>query len=106
MLLSEAKAIKRRGIWGLVLACTLVFIFITFILNIINAIKIMTTDWKNQELESDSLMWGIFSIVLLGPIAGIIFGSKAVNILKYQGTEVQASTTSNTTSTNQSDSEW
>lgn len=81
-LLEEAKKIKRNGIIGLILFFTLFGIIVTFILDIISAIKILSTNWKYKEIEDQKMIWGILSIVLLGPIAAIVFGSIAKNKLE------------------------
>lgn len=58
------------------------FIALSFIFNIISAIMILSTDWKNNDLNSQKIAWGILCIVILGSIAAIIFGSIAINKLK------------------------
>ncbi len=102
--LELGKAIKKRGIIGLVLIFTIIGVFVTIILTIINGIKILSTDWKDQQLNNDKTIWGIFSFFLLGPIAGIIFGNMVVNKLSSQGYETPASPTP--AAPLKSDSEW
>lgn len=64
--------------------CILTFIaFIVGIVNFVYTIKIMTTQWNNPQLDSsDKILWGLLSIFLLGPISNIIFGSKALKVLR------------------------
>ncbi len=52
------------------------------ILDIINAIKIMTTDFNNKEINNIRIVWGIFTIIILGWIASLIFSITAKNKLK------------------------
>ena len=80
-LLKQAKGIKKKGIIGLILFFTLIGAIVTFILDIICGIKILSTNWKNKELEDQKIIWGIFCFVILGPISAIVFGSIASNIL-------------------------
>lgn len=80
-LIKEAKGIKTKGIIGLVLLFTLIGAIVTFIFNIICCIKIMTTDWKNKEIEDNKIIWAVLCIVLLGPISAIIFGYTALKKL-------------------------
>lgn len=85
MLLQEAQKIKKRGIIGLILFFTLIGAIVTFVFDIINGIKILSTNWNNKELDDCKTIWGIFSFIILGPIAAIVFGNKAVQALQGQG---------------------
>lgn len=80
-LLKEAKKIKTHSIVGIVLLFTLFGIIVTLIFEIIDGIKILTLDWQDEELNNDKTLWGIFTIVLLGPIASLIFSIKAIKKL-------------------------
>ncbi len=82
--LELGKQIKKRGIIGLVLIFTIIGAIVTLIFDIINAIKILTTDWEDQELNNSKTIWGILSLILLGPIATIIFGNMVINKLGNQ----------------------
>lgn len=88
-LYARAKSIKTKSIWGIILFFTIIGSIVTFIFNIIVGIQILSTDWKNEELNSSKTMWGIFCFILLGPIAGIFFGCKAVNALESESVQVQ-----------------
>ncbi len=68
--------------YGIVSIILLVFSVILFALNITCCIKILTTNWRNEKLNNQKTIWGIFSIVLLGPISSVIFGSMASKTLK------------------------
>ncbi len=49
------------------------------------AIKIVTTDFQNKEVNDLKTLWGILSFIGLGPIAEYIFAGKAKSILSAQG---------------------
>lgn len=77
--LQEGKKIKKHGIIGLCLLFTLFGSIVTLIFNILDGIKILSTDWNNKELNDSKTLWGIFCFVILGPIASIVFGGKVVS---------------------------
>ncbi len=83
-------SIKVRSIIGLCLAFTLIGVIVTLILNIICGVQVLSTDWKNQKLNSDKTLWGVFCFVLLGPIFAIIWG----DIVEGELANVNASTPS------------
>ncbi len=58
-------------------------------LSLYAAIKIILTDFKNQEVNDMKTLWGILSFIGLGPIAEIIFANKAKRILSSQGSSDQ-----------------
>ena len=55
---------------------------ITPILSFILGIIILATDWKNEEINNNKILWGILTLVLLGPIASLIFSIQSINIYK------------------------
>ncbi|MDE5651550.1 MAG: hypothetical protein K2H80_00575 [Ureaplasma sp.] len=73
------KKIKTTSIISLVLIFTLIGVIVTWILDIINAVRILSTKWVKQEVENSKLIWGIFTIVVLGPISSLIFSCIAIN---------------------------
>lgn len=81
-LYQEAKSVRTKSIVAFFIFFTIIGAIVTFILNIMVGIKILTTDWKNEELNSSKTIWGILCFIFLGPIAGWIFGQKAVNALE------------------------
>lgn len=79
------------GIWGAATALWIItgisaVVYVIFC--IINAVYILSTDWKNQKLNDSSckIVWGIFTIVILGAISSLIFGIKAEKELKNNKT--------------------
>ena len=74
-LIDEAAKIKKISIVGIVLIFTIIGFFVTIIISIILGIKIISTDWKNQEINNDKLLWGLLTLLLLGPISSLIFAN-------------------------------
>ncbi len=59
------------------------FLFsITPLLNFILGIIILATDWKNEEINSKKILWGILTLLLLGPIASLVFSVQSRKIYK------------------------
>lgn len=65
--------------WLILILVTLILVFV---MEITCVIKILATDWKNSDLNSQKAIWGVLCIVVLGPISAIIFGTIAANKLK------------------------
>ena len=74
-LIDEAAKIKKISIVGIILIFTIIGFFVTIIISIILGIKIISTDWKNQEINNDKLLWGLLTLLLLGPISSLIFAN-------------------------------
>lgn len=45
-------------------------------------IIILSTDWSNKELDELKLLWGLLTLLILGPISGLIVSIKAKKELK------------------------
>ena len=56
-----------------------VFSIIPFILGIL----ILATDWKNEEINNKKILWGILTLLLLGPIASLVFSVQSRKIYLY-----------------------
>ncbi len=56
-------------------------IIIIFI-NIVSAIIILATDWKNKEINNNKTIWGILTLLLLGPISSLVFSIQSINIYR------------------------
>ncbi len=67
-------------IMALVIAVTITII----ILNIICGIKVLATDWKDNDLNNDKTLWGVLTFVILGGIASLVFSLKATKKLTEQ----------------------
>lgn len=80
-LYQRAKSIRTKSIWACFIWLTIVGILVTMVLSIVVGVQILSTDWKNKELDDSKTIWGILCFIFLGPIAGWVFGSKAVNAL-------------------------
>lgn len=59
----------------IVLTLFIILLILNAIFCIINAIIILSNDWKNKNLNDPSckILWGVLSLVLLGLIASLIF---------------------------------
>lgn len=76
------KKIRTSSIVSLVLIFTIIGVIATIVLDIINAIRILSTIWVRQDVEDNKLIWGIFTIIILGPISSLIFA--CISISKYE----------------------
>lgn len=77
--IKELKSIKIRSIVSLVLFITILGLIVSLVLNLIDCIKILSTKWENKEVEDSKLLWGILSLVLLGPIGLLVFACISLN---------------------------
>ena len=80
-LIEEAAKIKKLSIVAIVLIFTIIGIFVTIIISIILGVKIISIDWKNQEINNDKILWGLLTLLLLGPISSLIFANIALDKL-------------------------
>lgn len=55
---------------------------VAIILNLTGSVLILTSKFHNDWLDTFKIIWGILSLLLLGPIGTIIFGSIAMSKLK------------------------
>ena len=60
------------------------FGIVSLVINIVNAIKIFSTDFKNEYINSNKMIWGIFTIVFLGWIASLVFSTISINKLNSE----------------------
>lgn len=56
-------------------------IIATFIINLIYAIKLLSHQFEHEDLNQQKIIWGIFTIVILGMIAMIVWTVVSNNIL-------------------------
>ncbi len=69
-------------------------LIILFVHDIELAYKIITTDWENEEINKDKMLWVGMTIILQGAIASIIFvikAEKALNKIEEtkEGSEIE-----------------
>ncbi len=113
-LLKRAKTIRNFGIANLVLVITFIIwtivfywnsifvenntnniffilfiiillgLIITFIGTFACSILILSTNWKDEELASSNIVWGILGLILIPTIATLCFGVKACRILSQR----------------------
>ncbi len=80
-LLNKAIGIKTYSIVTIILCCLFIGFLYSWLTDIIYGIIILSTDWKNEELNNRRTVFGVFTIILLGPISSLIFSIKATRIL-------------------------
>lgn len=65
------------GIFALIPLFTISFV-VGAVFCIINAVMILSTKWTINEVEENKTVWGIFTIILLGWIASLVFSIQAI----------------------------
>lgn len=75
----------------------IVFAALFGIFSLVFGIWILAKDWKNNKVNEGSvkILWGVFSIILLGLIASFIFGLIALNYYKKANWKPQYSNDNN-----------
>ena len=70
-------------LWEFILYCSLIgsFILITNIIDIYLAIKIIKTDWQNQEMNLQKKKSGWRTLSIIGPISSLIFVKNSLESL-------------------------
>ena len=68
----------------LIMALVIAVAITIIILNIICGIKVLATDWKDNDLNNDKTLWGVLTFVILGGIASLVFSLKATKKLTEQ----------------------
>ena len=53
----------------------------TFVINIVYAIKLLTAKFNEPTLDQEKIIWGIFTIFLLGWIAMLVWTLRSQNLL-------------------------
>ncbi|MGL5732969.1 MAG: hypothetical protein ACRCXE_02790, partial [Metamycoplasmataceae bacterium] len=74
---------RNRNIVGIILWFTIIGLIISAIIELIDSIIILSSDFKNKELNNDKLLWGLLSLLLLGNIGCLIFGIKMMNAAQH-----------------------
>ncbi|MDK2819331.1 MAG: hypothetical protein KFW07_00690 [Mycoplasmataceae bacterium] len=83
-LYTKGKSMKNRNILGIVLWFTIIGAIVSIIISLIDAIIILSTDFKNKELNDEKILWGVLSLVLLGNIACLIFANKMISAAEVE----------------------
>ncbi|MGL5617713.1 MAG: hypothetical protein ACRCWU_01505 [Metamycoplasmataceae bacterium] len=79
----RGKSMRTRNIVGIVLWFTIIGIIPSLIISLVDSIIILSTDFRNKELNDDKLLWGLLSLLLLGNIGCLIFASKMMSIAEH-----------------------
>jgi len=66
----------------LLLIISWLLVTVPSIISFVSAIIILATDWKNKEINNNKTIWGILALLLLGPIASLVFSIQSLNIYK------------------------
>lgn len=66
---------------------------LAFVLNLTGSVLILTSKFNDDSLDTFKIIWGILSLLLIGPIGIIIFAGIAMNKLKI--TKLNNKTTNN-----------
>ncbi len=83
--------------WRWSFSSFIVFLFLYFFLSIVFGILILAKDWKNNEINQGSvkILWGVFTLILLGLTASFIFGLIALHYYKKANSQPQYSNNNN-----------
>lgn len=75
----------------------IVFLFLFCFLSFVFGILILAKDWKNNKINQGSvkILWGVFTLILLGLIASFIFGLIALHYYKEANRKPQYSNNNN-----------
>ncbi len=66
----------------LLLIISWLLVIVPSIISFVSAIIILATDWKNKEINNNKTIWGILTLLLLGPISSLVFSIQSINIYK------------------------
>ncbi|MGL5205210.1 MAG: hypothetical protein ACRC63_03085, partial [Metamycoplasmataceae bacterium] len=72
----RGRSMRTRNIIAIVLWFTLFGAIISAIINLIDSIIILASDYRNKELNNDKILWGLLSLLLIGNIGCLVFGNK------------------------------
>ncbi|MGL5590906.1 MAG: hypothetical protein ACRDCH_02440 [Metamycoplasmataceae bacterium] len=79
----SGKAMKTRNIIGIILWFTVIGAFASLIISLIDSIYILSTDFRNKELNNTKLLWGLLSLLLIGNIGCLVFANKMMSAADY-----------------------
>lgn len=75
---------------GLLLSVGLAFFIfasLIWLINIANAIIILSTDWKSCYINEIKTLWGLFTLFILGPFASLHFSISSIKVMDEQDSE-------------------
>ncbi len=80
---------ERMSMFIMIAIAMILFVIgiVALVLEIYCIVMIFSTNWKNDKLESSKVLWGILALIVLGPIASLVFSSKAKKILSSKENE-------------------
>ncbi|MGL5357636.1 MAG: hypothetical protein ACRDA7_02460 [Metamycoplasmataceae bacterium] len=89
-LLKRGEEIKKLSIVSIVLYCLIFSSIIGWIIALVYSIKIISDNYYDENLEKDKILWGLLGILVIGPIATLIFANKMIEIAKNSNEEIIA----------------
>ncbi len=82
LVLSTVLVVNGSYVLPIVLnAGAVIFILVAAILDLVASIRVLATDWGNEQLNNDKTLWGILGLIILPTIAPLIFSCKATKVL-------------------------
>ncbi|MGL5520059.1 MAG: hypothetical protein ACRDBR_01355 [Metamycoplasmataceae bacterium] len=92
-LLKRGEEMKKLSIVSIVLYCLFILILplvIGSIIALVYSIKIISDNYYDESLEKDKILWGLLGILVIGPIATLIFANKMIEIAKNTNQDIVA----------------
>ncbi|MGL4183767.1 MAG: hypothetical protein ACRCRP_01395 [Metamycoplasmataceae bacterium] len=89
----EGEKIKKISIVSIVLYCLFILIIpviVGAIISLVYSIKIISNKYYDESLEKDKILWGLLGILLIGPIATLIFANKMIEVAKNSNQDIVA----------------
>ncbi|MGL5590905.1 MAG: hypothetical protein ACRDCH_02435 [Metamycoplasmataceae bacterium] len=82
-LIARGKAMRTRNIIAIILWFTIVGAIISALISFIDALIILFSNFKNQELNNEKFLWGLLALFPLGSIACLVFANKMISVAKH-----------------------
>ncbi len=89
--------ITTVAVWNSALIVVTFGLVVSSILAVVGSILILSTDFKNNDVNDSKILWGLLSLFLIGPIGLIVFAKK--NQQKLVDESVDASVDDNISTT-------
>ncbi|MGL6124952.1 MAG: hypothetical protein ACRC1F_00470 [Metamycoplasmataceae bacterium] len=78
-LLEQGKKMKTRNIVAIVLWFTIIGGIVSAIIGLVDAVRILSTNFQDKDLNSEKTLWGILSLLIFGNIASLVFANKMIS---------------------------
>ncbi len=90
-LLQRGTSMRNRNILGIVLFFTIIGTIPSLIISLIDSIVILSTTYKDENLNEEKTLWGLLSLIILGNIGCLVFATKMIDTANLN-IEVEQST--------------